>query len=153
MKKLCYLLAPLMPIALTLPAMSESYKTTYPDPCDVMWSAAKDALSNKDNYNVKKTDNAHMQADFQPKHQVHFDVSGVLLQRENHVTMVPKGPGCEMQVISNYSGWGHDDQSDFRKRVEASLAKLKGGVPKPPPATESGPATPTAPDTSAPQSK
>ena len=126
MKKMCSLVAVFLLFAFALPALGETYKNTYPDSCDVVWGAVKNTLSVKDNYNVKKTDDAHMNADYAPKHQVHFDVSGVLLQRENHVRLAPKGLGCEMQVVSNYSGWGHDDQSDFKKRVNASLAKIKG---------------------------
>jgi hypothetical protein len=26
-----------------------------------------------------------------------------------------------MQVVSNYSGWGHEDQGDFKKRVDQAL--------------------------------
>ena len=132
MKQVSYLLAAFMALALALPAMSESYKTTYPDSCDALWGVVKDTLSHKDNYNVKASDDAHMKADFQPRHEVHFDVSGVLLQRENHVRLVEKGPGCDMQVISNYSGWGHNDQSDFKKRVDATLKRLKGESASPP---------------------
>lgn len=126
MKKTCSLMAAILLPALAVPAMGETYKNTYPDPCNVLWGAVKDTLSHHDEYNLKKSDDERMTADYQPKHQVHFDVSGVLLQRQNHVRLVPKGPGCEMQVVSNYSGWGHDDQSDFKKRVDASLAKIKG---------------------------
>ncbi|MGB7266193.1 MAG: hypothetical protein WBC92_11825 [Terracidiphilus sp.] len=143
MKKLCYLAAASMLFAFALPTLGETYKNTYPDSCDVLWGAVKTALSVKDNYNVKKTDDAHMNADYAPKHQVHFDVSGVLLQRENHVRLAPKGPGCEMQVVSNYSGWGHDDQSDFKKRVDQALAKQKGAKTS----TPDQPATPAVPET------
>jgi hypothetical protein len=157
MKKMRCLLVALLPLALALPALGESYKTTYPDPCDVMWGAVKAALSVQENYNVKNADETHMTADYQPKHSVHFDVSGVILQRENHVYLTPKGPGCEMRVVSNYSGWGHNDQSDFKKRVDDSLAKIKGGQLVPPavlapsaPATAPASGQPAAP---APQSK
>ncbi len=128
MKKTSYLLLALLPLTLALPARGETYKTRYPDPCNVMWSAVKDALSNQQNYNVKKVDNAQMSSDYQPKHEVHFDVSGVALQRENHVRLAARGSGCEMQVVSNYSGWGHNDEGDFKKRVEESLKKIKGGA-------------------------
>jgi hypothetical protein len=149
MKKTRRLFAILMPLALALPVLGETYKNTYPDPCDVLWGPVKDVLSHKDQYNVKAIDDAHMKADFQPKHEVHFDVSGVLLQRENHVRLVAKGPGCEMQVVSNYSGWGHDDQGDFKKRVDAALAKQKG-LPPPAPAESSAPAQPAEPEASTP---
>jgi hypothetical protein len=66
-----------------------------------------------------------MTADYNPKHSVHFDVTGVILQRANHVTLIPKDAGCEMHVVSNYSGWGHEDQGDFKKRVDEFPAKPK----------------------------
>lgn len=145
MKTARLVFAVLMPVALALPALGETYKYAYPDPCNVMWNAVRDTLSHKDQYNVKKTDDAKMNADFQPKHDVHFDVSGVILQRENHVRLAPKGPGCEMDVVSNYSGWGHDDQGDFKKRVEASLAKIKSGTTTAPekPSEAAAPSTPS----------
>jgi hypothetical protein len=37
-----------------------------------------------------------------------------------------------MQVVSNYSGWEHDDKGDLRKRVDESLAKLKAATPSQP---------------------
>jgi hypothetical protein len=72
-----------------------------------------------------QSDDASMTAAYSPRHSVHFDVTGVILQRTNHVTLVSVGPGCEMQVVSNYSGWGHEDQGDFKNRVEESIAKPK----------------------------
>ena len=30
-----------------------------------------------------------------------------------------------MQVVSNYSGWEHNDQGDFKQRVEDAMAKIK----------------------------
>ena len=55
-----------------------------------------------------------------------------ILPRTNRVTLVPKGAVCEMQVVSNFSGWEHNDQGDFRKRVDESLAKLKTAKPSEP---------------------
>jgi hypothetical protein len=43
-----------------------------------------------------------------------------------------------MQVVSNYSGFEHNDRDDFKKRVDESLAKLKSATP-------SEPTTPEAP--------
>ncbi len=117
----------LISLAIAVPAFAKTYKTTYPDDCTQLWSAVKDTLSNPDNYNVTGTDDAKMHADYDPKHAAHVNVSGTLLQRKNHVTLVPKGDGCEMQVVSNYSGWEHNDQGDFKTRVDQSLAKLKAG--------------------------
>ncbi|MGO4880368.1 MAG: hypothetical protein ACLP59_06040 [Bryobacteraceae bacterium] len=43
-----------------------------------------------------------------------------------------------MHVVSNFSGWEHNDRDDFKKRVDESLAKLKNAPP-------SQPVTPDAP--------
>jgi hypothetical protein len=37
-----------------------------------------------------------------------------------------------MDVVSNYSGWEHNDQGDFKKRVDESLAKPKAAKPPEP---------------------
>jgi len=116
-------------LVIALPALGMTYKTTYPDSCSQMWPAVKDVLSNPNEYDVTKMDDAKMHADYDVKHTAHVNISGALLQRKNHVTLVPKGTGCEMQVVSNYSGWEHNDQGDFKTRVEQSLAKIKAGQP------------------------
>ena len=143
----------LLSTAPVLPARSESYKSTYPDPCNVLWGAVKAALNVEAIYNVKSADEVKMSADYQPKHEVHFDITGTLTQRENHVYLTPKGTGCEMRVVSNYSGWGHNDEGDFKKRVDDSLASIKAGKLTPPaavtvhaqPAQPATPAQPAAP--------
>ena len=94
-----------------------------------MWPAVKNTLANQENYAKVKANDGKLTADYQPKHSVHVDITGTLLQRMNHVTLVKKDAGCEMQVVSNYSGWGHEDQGDFKKRVDESLAKLTGAAP------------------------
>ncbi len=115
-----------------LPAFGMTYKDTYPIPCSDVWSAVKDTLSNQDNYEVRQSDDAKMHAEYKVKHAVHVNISGAILQRTNKVTLVPKGTGCEMQVVSNYSGWEHNDQDDFKKRVDDSLVKLKAARPSEP---------------------
>jgi len=115
----------LISVILALPAFGATYKNSYPESCSELWPAVKDVLSNPNNYNVTKTDDAKMHADYDVKHAAHVNISGALLQRKNHVTLVPKDNGCEMQVVSNYSGWEHNDQGDFKSRVDESLAKLK----------------------------
>jgi hypothetical protein len=37
-----------------------------------------------------------------------------------------------MQVVSNYSGFEHNDREDFKKRVDDSLAELKAAQPSEP---------------------
>jgi len=127
-----------MSLAPALPAFGKTYKSTYPVPCSELWGAVKDALSNPENYSVVESDDTKMTASYNVKHSAHVNVSGAILQRTNHVTLVPNGTGCEMQVVSNYSGWEHNDRGDFKNRVDESLAKLTAATP-------SQPAKPEAP--------
>ena len=123
-----------------VPALGETYKTPFAVGCDAIWPSVKATLADKDHYAKVVINEAGMKADFQPKHQVHVDISGTLLQRMNHVTLVPREGGCEMEVVSNYSGWGHNDEGDFRKRVQDNLSKGKtpGAEPAAVPAAEPG---------------
>lgn len=79
-----------------------------------------------------ESDDTNMTAPYNVKHSAHVTVTGAVLQRNNHVTLVSNGPECEMQVKSNYSGFEHSDAGDFKKRVEDSLAKLKAAKPSEP---------------------
>ncbi len=128
----------LMSLALALPAFGKTYENTYPVPCGDVWGAVKDTLSNPENYSVVESDDAKMTASYNVNHSAHVNVSGAVLQRTNRVTLVSKGTGCEMQVVSNYSGWEHNDRGDFKNRVDESLAKLTAATP-------SQPAKPEAP--------
>ena len=119
------LVVTLLMLVLALPAFGKTYKTTYPNTCSDLWPAVKDTLGNQEEYAQVKIFDADMKADYQPKHSVHVDITGTLMQRMNHVTLVSKGSNCEMQVVSNWSGWGHEDQGDFKKRVDTTLAKPK----------------------------
>ena len=117
---------------LALPALGKTYKYAYPGACSQMWGAVKDTLADKEEYAQVKIFDPEMKADYQPKHSVHVDITGTLMQRINHVTLVSKGANCEMQVVSNWSGWGHEDQGDFKKRVDATIAKPKTAEPAEP---------------------
>ena len=127
-----FLVVALLSITFTLPAFGRTTKTAYSDPCNELWGAVKDTLSNPENYSVVESDDAKMHASYDVKHSAHVNVSGALLQRTNQVTLVSQGAGCEMQVVSNYSGWEHSDRSDFKNRVDESLAKLKAATPAQP---------------------
>ncbi len=129
MSKTKMVVVAVMSLAFAQSALAKTYKYVYPVACGDVWGAVKDTLSNKVNYANVKVDESKMAAAYAPKHSVHFDVSGVLLQRTNHVTLVPKGTGCQMQVVSNYSGWGHEDQGDFKKRVDDAMTKGKAAPP------------------------
>lgn len=122
----------LISLALALPAFGKTSKNTYPVPCSELWGAVKDTLSNAENYNVEESNDTLMAASYKVKHAAHVTVSGAVLQRANHVSLVSKGTECEMQVKSNYSGFEHNDSGDFRKRVEESFAKLKESKPAEP---------------------
>ncbi len=102
-----------------VPAFSKAHKDSYPQPCGELWTAVKDTLSNPDNYTVEGTpDDAKMTASYNVKHAVHASISGAVMQRTNQVSLISKGTGCEMQVVSSFSGLAHDDAGDFKKRVE-----------------------------------
>ena len=130
MMKLRLVVVALMSLALALPAFGKTYKSTYPVACGDVWAAVKDTLGNpENNYDVLASDDSKMTADYNVKHAAHVNVSGAILQRTNHVTLVPEGAVCEMHVVSNYSGWEHNDRGDFKTRVDESLAKLKAAPP------------------------
>jgi hypothetical protein len=126
------LLSGILWLSVALPAFGRTTKVINPNACEEVWSAVKDTLNNPENYNVVASDDAQMTASYQPKHSVHVTVTGALVQRKNHVTLVPKGATCEMQIVSNYSGFEHNDRDDFKKRVDESLARLKGSKPSEP---------------------
>jgi hypothetical protein len=132
MMRMRLVLVAMLSLALALPAFGKTSKNTYPVPCSELWGAVKDVLSNAENYNVEESNDTLMAATYKVKHAAHVTISGAVLQRANHVSLVSKGTECEMQVKSNYSGFEHNDSGDFRKRVEESFAKLKGSKPAEP---------------------
>ena len=118
----------MLALALALPAFAagnKTYKTTYPVPCTELWGAVKVALANPDNYKDVQSDEDKMTADYNVKHSIHWSVIGAVNQGKNHVSLLPFGTTCEMNVVSMYSGLSHNDQGDFRKRVDDALAQLK----------------------------
>ena len=127
-----FLVIAFMSLALALPAFGKTYKSTYPVACSELWGAVKDTLSIPENYTVVESDDTQMTASYNVKHSAHVNVTGALLQRTNKVTLISKGAGCEMHVVSNYSGWEHNDQGDFKTRMDESLAKLKAATPSQP---------------------
>jgi hypothetical protein len=111
---------------LALPAFgagNKTYKYTYPVPCGELWAAVKAALANPDNYKDVQSDDAKMAADYNVKHSIHWSVIGAVNQGKNRVSLAPVGTGCEMSVMSMYSGLSHNDQGDFKKRVDEALTK------------------------------
>ena len=125
MMKAKLLLLAFISFGLGQPMFGETYKSAYTIPCGDLWPAVKSTLGHAENYTVVGSDDAKMTASYKVKHDVHVTVTGALLQRTNRVTLVSKGTGCEMQVVSNYSGFEHNDRGDFKDRVDAALAKPK----------------------------
>ena len=125
----------LVSFAFALPAFgagSKTYKTTYPVPCSQVWSAVKVALANPDNYRDVQSDEEKMTADYNVKHSIHWSVLGAINQGTNKVSLLSVGATCEMSVVSMYSGLAHNDQGDFKKRVDEALDKLKNAPPAQP---------------------
>jgi len=114
---------------LGLPASASGHKYSYPVACSELWGGVKDTLSNPHNYKIVASDDSKMTASYNVKHSAHLSITGAVTQGTNHVALVSAGEGCEMQVESSYSGWEHDDQGDFKKRVDESLNKLKTAKP------------------------
>ena len=108
----------LLTLVLAVLVFGKTYKSTYPVPCSEVWAAVKDTLSNPDNYNVQESDDAPTTASYSEKHAAHFTLTGSIPQRTNKVGLVTIGPGCAMHVVSNFSGWKHNDEGDFKKRVD-----------------------------------
>jgi len=132
----------MLALALALPALgagNKTYKNTYPVPCSELWGAVKVALGNPDNYKDVQSDEEKMTAEYNVKHSIHWSVIGAVNQGKNHVSLAPIGTTCEMSVVSMYSGLSHNDQGDFKKRVDEALAKLQALKP----------AEPTKPETPA----
>ena len=111
-------------LALAVPAFAKTHQDTYPVPCSELWSAVKDTLRNSGHYGIISTDNTEMTAS--------YNFAGAIRQRTNSVLLNAQGSGCTMQIQSSYRGPAHDDAGDFKKRVEESLAKLKGSAPSEP---------------------
>jgi len=109
-----------------LPALGASHETAYSNPCSELWPAVKDVISNPESYKLVSSDDAKWTAFYDVKHKVHLSVSGAVAQKTNRVTLVTQGTGCQMQVISSFSGLTHDDHGDFVKRVNEVLAKQQG---------------------------
>ena len=129
----------LLSLALALPAFGvgdKTFKNSYSIPCSELWSGVKLALSNPDNYKDVVSDEDKMTAEYNVKHSIHWSVTGAINQGKNHISLAPMGTACEMSVVSMFSGFSHNDQGDFKKRVDAALAKLKDAPPSQPAKSE-----------------
>lgn len=116
-----------MAMTLTLPAFAKTHREIYKVPCNALWPAIKDTLRNSGKYGIIGIDSTEMTAS--------YNIGGFLTgKRINSLVLNPldDGKGCEMQIQTSYSGLVNNDEADFKKRVDESLAKLKGSAPSSP---------------------
>lgn len=115
------------------PSFAKTHKEVYPVTCAVLWPAVKDTLRNSGKYGILGIDGTEMTASF----VIGGSLGG---KRINSVVLNAKGDSCEMQIQTAFSGLAHNDEGDFKKRVDASLAEQqKAQPPAPPPAKTDSP--------------
>ena len=112
------------------PVYAKTHKENYSVSCSVLWPAVKDALRNSGKYGILGIDNTEMTASF----VIGGSLGG---KRINSVVLNGKGDTCEMQVQTAFSGLAHNDEGDFKKRVDESLAKQQQSQQPPPAKTDS----------------
>jgi hypothetical protein len=123
-----FAMAALMLLIVAGPSFAKTHKEMYSVSCGVLWPAVKDTLRNSGKYGILGIENTEMTAS--------FVIGGTLTgKRINSVVLNTKGDSsCEMQIQTAFSGLGNNDAGDFKKRVDASLAKQQ-----PPPAAPANP--------------
>ena len=120
MKRLA--VAALMALIVAGPSFAKTHKEMFTVPCTTLWPAVKDTLRNSGKYGIISVDNEDLTAS--------FNIGGTLTgKRVNSVVLNTKPEGCEMQVQTAFSGLVNNDEGDFKKRVDASLEKLKTASP------------------------
>jgi hypothetical protein len=104
------------------PTFARTHRDMYSMQCSALWPAVKDTLRNSGKYGILSIDNEEMTASFQ--------IGGTLsAKRTNTVVLNSKDNSCEMQIQTAFSGITNNDEGDFKKRVDASLEKLKSAPP------------------------
>jgi hypothetical protein len=128
-----FVVVALMLLTLAMPAFGKTHSDIFPVACSELWPAVKDTIRNSGKYGIIAVDNSEMTAS--------FNIGGSLGgKRINSVVLNSKGTSsCEMQTQTAFSGLAHNDAADFKKRVEESLAKLKGAKPAEPAKPEEAP--------------
>jgi hypothetical protein len=126
-------------LSFAVPGLASTHKDVFNVSCNELWRALKDTLRNSGKYGIIAIDDAEMTAS--------YNIGGNLTgKRINSAVLNSKdnGASCEMQVQTAYSGLVNNDAGDLKKRVEDSLAKLKG-QPLPSAAAAGQPNPPAAP--------
>jgi hypothetical protein len=95
------------------PSFAKTHKENYSVACSVLWPAVKDALRNSGKYGILGIDNTEMTASF----VIGGSLGG---KRINSVVLNGKGDTCELQVQTAFGGLAHNDEGDFKKRVDES---------------------------------
>jgi len=132
----------LMLLAAVPTSFAKIHKDMYSVPCSVLWPAVKDTLRNSGKYGILGMDNTEMTATYS------MGIGSLGQKRSNSVVLnVKDDTSCEMVTQSGFSGLGNNDAGDFKKRVDASLAKLQASPPAPA-QPESPPAKPSKADSS-----
>jgi len=108
------------------PSFAKTHSDMYSIPCTTLWSAVKDTLRNSGKYGIMSLENTEMAASYS------MGMGSAGQKRINSVALNSKGDGCEMVVQSGFGGGGTNDAGDFKKRVDASLDKLKAAPPATP---------------------
>jgi len=120
----------LMLLIVAGPSFAKTHKDLYSVSCGTLWPAVKDTLRNSGKYGILGIDNTEMTASF----VIGGSLGG---KRINSVVLNAKGDTCEMQVQTAFSGLAHNDEGDFKKRVDESLAKQQPSQSAPPVKPES----------------
>ncbi len=122
MRRITVMALTLALVVVAAPSFAKTHSEMYPIACSVLWPAVKDALRNSGKYGIVGIDNTEMTASF---------VIGGFLggKRINSVVLNAKGDSCEMQVQTAFSGLAHNDEGDFKKRVDESLSKQQPAQP------------------------
>ena len=111
-------LAPCLLLSLAVPALAKTHHDLFNVPCSAVWPAVKDTLRNSGKYGIVSIVNEEMTAS--------YNIGGTLTgKRMNTVLLNSQGDNCDMQIQTAFSGIGNNDASDFKKRVDESLLKLK----------------------------
>ncbi len=117
----------------SVPSFAKTHREMYQVSCKVLWNAVRDTLRNSGKYGIIGISDSEMTAS--------YNIGGTLAaKRVNSVVLNEKSEGCEMQIQTAYSGIGNNDEGDFKKRVDESLAKLQ---PQPAPAKKPDAPPPT----------
>ena len=114
-----FVIAALMVAIVAVPTFAKTHNDMYSLPCTTLWLAVKDTLRNSGKYGIMSLENTEMAASYS------IGLGSAGQKRINSVSLNAKGESCEMVVQSGFGGWGTNDAGDFKKRVDASLDKLK----------------------------